>query len=138
MNKPEITVKDLKSRIANFIEKAKQFYPNVLISMTMDSAALENTSFSGLQGLNIFRIIQEATNNALKYSEANHIEIQIYKEENSIHFQIRDYGIGFLENNVEAGNGLLNMRKRAIELGDELQIQSDTNKGTTVMFKINE
>ena len=90
MNKPEITVKDLKSRIANFIEKAKQFYPNVLISMTMDSAALENTSFSGLQGLNIFRIIQEATNNALKYSEANHIEIQIYKEENSIHFQIRD------------------------------------------------
>lgn len=28
--------------------------------------------------------------------------------------------------------------KRAIELGDELQIQSDTNKGTTVMFKINE
>lgn len=41
-------------------------------------------------------------------------------------------------NNVEAGNGLLNMRKRAIELGDELQIQSDTNKGTTVMFKINE
>lgn len=32
----------------------------------------------------------------------------------------------------------LNMRKRAIELGDELQIQSDTNKGTTVMFKINE
>lgn len=137
MNKSGITIKDLQSRIANFIEKAKHSYPNISISLVTDKNIPDDTAFTGLQGLNIFRIVQEATNNALKYAQAEQIKIRISKEDDNIHFQITDNGKGFVEKeDVEAGNGLLNMRKRASELGDELLLRSEPYKGTSVSFGV--
>ncbi|WP_198405638.1 sensor histidine kinase [Chitinophaga caeni] len=136
MNKSGITIKDLQSRIANFIEKAKHSYPNIRISLVTDKNIPDDTAFTGLQGLNIFRIVQEATNNALKYAQAERIEIRISKEDDNIHFQITDNGKGFVEKEVEASNGLLNMRKRASELGEELLLRSEPDKGTSVSFGV--
>lgn len=136
MNKPGITLKDLQSRIANFIEKAKQSQHNIRISVVMDEAIPPDLKFTALEGLNIFRIIQEATNNALKYAEASHIQIRISKEKNGISFIVQDDGKGFVENEVEAGNGLLNMRKRAEELGGELVLRSEPDKGTGALFEV--
>ena len=136
MNKSDITIKDLQSRIANFIEKAKHSYPNIRISLVTDKNIPDDTAFTGLQGLNIFRIVQEATNNALKYAQAERIEIRISKEDDNIHFQITDNGKGFVEKEVEAGNGLLNMRKRASELGNELALSSTAGSGTSVSFGV--
>lgn len=136
MNKSDITLKDLQSRIANFIEKAKQSQHNIRISVEADKSISADLKFTALQGLNIFRIIQEATNNAVKYAEANHIQIRISKKENSVNFVVQDDGKGFIENEVEAGNGLLNMRKRAEELGGELVLLSEADKGTSVSFGV--
>ncbi|HMR81610.1 MAG TPA: sensor histidine kinase [Niabella sp.] len=136
MNKSDITLKDLQARIANFIEKAKQSQHNIHISVVMDEAIPADLKFTALQGLNIFRIIQEATNNALKYAEASHIQIRISKEENGISFIVQDDGKGFVETEVEAGNGLLNMRKRAQELGGELVLLSEADKVTSVSFGV--
>lgn len=137
MNKQSIAVKDLQSRIANFIEKAKRSYPNICISLVSDNEIADDLSYTGLQGLNIFRIIQEAINNALKYAEADRIEILISKKYDNVHFQITDNGKGFVEKDVEAGNGLLNMRNRASELGNELELWSGLSKGTRVSFSVN-
>lgn len=135
MNKTGITIKDLKARIANFIEKAKQSHGGVRISVIADKNIPDDTSFTGMQGLNIFRIVQEATNNALKYADANQIDIQISRVQGTVHFVINDDGKGFLEEDIEPGNGLLNMRKRALELGGELELNSETGMGTSVSFK---
>lgn len=137
MNKQGITIKDLKNRIANFIEKAKQAQSNIQIELKITDNVSEEVLFMGIQGLNIFRIIQEATNNALKYAEASEIQIYISKTNSKIHFKITDNGKGFLEHEVEAGNGLLNMRKRSEELGNELILFSEKEKGTTVAFEVN-
>src|SRR5690606_37558553 len=137
MNKPGISIKDLQSRIANFMEKAKQSHNNIRISQITDRNVPADYAFTGLQGLNIFRIIQEATNNALKYAEANVIIIEISKDDNNIRFLIEDNGKGFVEKEVEAGNGLVNMRKRASELGYELLLLSEPDKGTSVSFAVN-
>lgn len=136
MNKQGITIKDLESRIANFIEKAKQSQSNTQIEFQVANDVSEEEVFTGIQGLNIFRIVQEATNNALKYAQAERIEIRISKEDDNIHFQITDNGEGFVEKEAEAGNGLLNMRKRASELGDELRLRSEPDKGTSVSFGV--
>lgn len=136
MNKSGITLLDLQSRIANFIEKAKQSQRNIHISVAVGERVPADLTFTALQGLNIFRIIQEATNNALKYAEAEHIQLRISEEENGIQFLIEDDGKGFVENEVEAGNGLLNMRKRANELGAGLELTSELDKGTVVAFYI--
>lgn len=135
MNKTGITIKDLKARIANFIEKAKQSHGGVRISVIADKNIPDDTSFTGMQGLNIFRIVQEATNNALKYADASQIDIQISRVQGTVHFVINDDGKGFLEEDIEPGNGLLNMRKRALELGGELELNSETGMGTSVSFK---
>ncbi|HNQ27980.1 MAG TPA: histidine kinase, partial [Aquaticitalea sp.] len=136
MNKSDIMLKDLQSRIANFIEKAKQSQHNINISVEADKSISADLKFTALQGLNIFRIIQEATNNSLKYAEANHIQIQISQKENNVNFLVQDDGKGFVETEVEAGNGLLNMRKRAEELGGELILLSEAGKGTTITFNV--
>jgi signal transduction histidine kinase len=136
MNKSGVTINDLQSRIVNFIEKARHSSPNVAVSLKTGETISAAAKFTSLQGLNIFRIIQEATNNALKYAEAGQIRIQINKYENSILFTIEDDGKGFQEKNVEPGNGLLNMRKRAFELGSELALISEPGNGTSVAFKV--
>lgn len=136
MNKSGVAVKDLQSRIANFIEKARHSYPDTAISVNVAENIEDNLHFTALQGLNIFRIVQEATNNALKYANAGHIRIYIRKPENKIRFQIKDDGKGFIENNTEPGNGLLNMRKRALELGGELELSSEPGLGTEISFSI--
>lgn len=138
MNKSGISILDLQSRIANLIEKTKQSYNKALLKLIIDKDIPAQKTFTGLQGLNIFRIVQEATNNALKYAEANQIEIHIQNLENRIYFLIKDNGKGFIENEVEPGNGLLNMRKRALELGGELTLTSEAGNGTSVAFSIND
>jgi len=136
MNKPTITIKDLKSRIANFMEKAKLSHQNIQISLKTDSNITDEHAFTGLQGLNIFRIIQEATNNAVKYSDGTEIKIHISETNGQICFEIADNGNGFVEHEVEPGNGFLNMRKRAEELGSALSLHSEIGKGTTIAFKV--
>jgi signal transduction histidine kinase len=136
MNKQGITIKDLESRIVNFIEKAKQSQSNTRIEFQVVDGVSEEEVFTGIQGLNIFRIIQEATHNAFKYAEANQIEIFISKENSALQFQVKDDGKGFQESEIEPGNGLLNMRKRALELNGELELQSEIEKGTKVWFNV--
>lgn len=138
MNKSDISLKDLQSRIANFIEKAGHSHPEVSVSVIIEDTIPADVTFRALPGLNIFRIVQEATNNALKYAAANKIKIHISQTENSIHFRIEDDGKGFVEKDIEAGNGLLNMRKRAEELSSVLELDSQPNKGTLVGFTIHD
>ena len=135
MNKSEISIKDLRSRIANFIEKGKHSKPEVQIELAIARGILDDTSFTSVQGLNSFRIIQEAINNALKYADPKKLLVEI-KNDNGIQFLILDDGNGFIEENIEAGNGLANMRKRAQEIGSELILFSELGKGTCISFGV--
>ena len=137
MNKQGISIKDLQSRIVNFIEKATQSQSQTQIELQIANEVSEDEVFTGIQGLNIFRIIQEATNNALKYAEAMNIEILISKANSNTIFSVKDNGKGFAENDIKPGNGLLNMRKRALELDSELELQSKVGAGTTVSLSVN-
>jgi signal transduction histidine kinase len=134
MNKDGISIKELQSRIANFIEKAKHSHPTVDMVLLTDEHEQWNNRFTGLQGLNIFRVVQEAIINALKYAHPNKIEIHIRKRAEGSEFVVRDDGDGFVESEVEPGNGLANMRKRTSELGGNLMIESSLGKGTVISF----
>ncbi|MBW7866734.1 MAG: hypothetical protein H3C31_00245 [Brumimicrobium sp.] len=131
MHTTSITMEDLLSRVANFTEKAKQFYPNTEILFIIDEQLPKDIDFGNLKGLNIFRIIQEAINNSLKYAEASQVVVNI-RQDKDLHFTIQDNGKGFNEEKTELGNGLNNMRKRAIELGTQLSLTSSEGKGTSI------
>lgn len=92
------------------------------------------------QRKNIYLIIKEAVNNAIKYSQCTLLKITAGIQGKELIFHVSDDGIGFLGNNRDKGNGLLNMESRASELRGKVVIQSEPGSGTniTVTCKINQ
>ena len=134
MNKSEITVEDLHSRVLSFIEKAKVAVSETDFEIIYDID--KNTSFSSIVGMNIFRVIQEAINNAIKYAEAQKIEVQLSKSKEKFIISIIDNGKGFNINSVELGNGLSNMEKRMSEINGKVSINSRIDKGTEIKLEV--
>lgn len=87
--------------------------------------------------LNLYRIAQEATTNALRHADAQQILIDLFPSGKSIHLVIRDDGVGFdAEREMTRGLGLSIMRYRAKLLGATVEIESTLNKGTTVTCRM--
>ena len=134
MNKSEISVEDLHSRILSFIEKAKIAIPETSFEILYDID--KNTSFSSLVGMNLFRVVQEAINNAVKYAEAENIKIQLSINNEIFVISVVDNGNGFDINTAELGNGLSNMEKRMSEIEGKVHINSKEAKGTTIKLEV--
>lgn len=136
MNSNEIGFEDLRARILNFIEKAKEARNEIDFKFSIDER-LNPVKLSSIFGMNIYRTIQEAVNNAVKYSEANSIAIDIKKMDDEIQILIADNGIGFDKSTIEKGNGLVNMERRIEDIGGIFNLQSEVDKGTTItiLFK---
>ncbi len=130
MNKSQITFEDLQTRIHNFIDKAKEAKNEIQFDFFVD-AELKERQFSSIEGMNIYRTIQEAINNSIKYAEADKIQIQVHKANNQIQIVIEDNGKGFDLSATEKGNGLLNMQKRITEINGTFDIQS-SDSGTKI------
>ncbi|MFD0989064.1 tetratricopeptide repeat protein [Mariniflexile jejuense] len=136
MNKSEISMEDLQVRISNFIDKGKVASTGINFNFNVDETLSEALKFTSVNGMNIYRIVQEAINNAIKYAEAKTITVNFYKLENDLKINIIDDGKGFDINTVALGNGLNNMKKRAHEIGSSLKIESKVNEGTCIEFII--
>jgi len=86
--------------------------------------------------LNLFRVAQEALNNALKHSEAKKITVSLREERNVVHLKIRDQGKGFAPTALSEGIGLLSMRERMRIVGGALTITSQSGWGTEITAEI--
>ena len=84
--------------------------------------------------MNIYRIIQEALNNALKHAKAKSIVVSVRKVDEGLKIEISDDGKGFDLNETNPGNGIYNMKKRAEECHTELVVNSSAGKGTNISF----
>ena len=80
----------------------------------------------------LHRIAQEFIQNTLKHAKAKNIDIRIDKTENQTKITLTDDGKGFDTQQENLGIGLVNMRRRALELGGTCEITSSKNKGTTL------
>lgn len=92
---------------------------------------------------NIFRITQEAINNAIKYSDAKRVQVSLRQAESEVVVEVRDDGKGFdtkkVEErsvNIESGRGLFNMYERSEYINGQLSIQSAPGRGTTVRLAV--
>ncbi len=130
MNKNEISLADFYNRMLSFIEKAKHAKTDITFNVT--NTIQSNSILSSVKGINIFRVIQEAVNNAIKYAKASKINVLIEESESNITFTVSDNGKGFDINTINFGNGLENMQKRIDEVGGTLSIDSHPSKGTTI------
>ena len=136
MNKSEISFEDLQSRISNYIDKAHLSDDKINFSFSVDENVDLDKTFTSLEGMNIYRIIQEAIHNSIKHGQATEIKVGVKKGKDGLQFEITDNGIGFELTKVEAGNGLINMKKRAHEISAELSIRSKSKEGTNITFEL--
>ena len=77
-------------------------------------------------------VMKEAVNNAVKYSEANMLIINIMFQNNLLELSVIDDGKGFEPNSIKRGNGLNNMKKRTEEIGAIFILQTEIGKGTVI------
>jgi len=88
--------------------------------------------------VSLYRIAQEALNNALKHAQAETVTMHILFEENMLTLEVVDNGKGYdLEAVKDSGGmGLINMRERTEEIVGKLRIESKPGEGTKIVVRI--
>jgi signal transduction histidine kinase len=84
----------------------------------------------------IYRSIHELANNALKYSGASQILVQIMQEPGRIAFTVQDNGCGFDTSAETRGTGLQNIKNRIASFGGNLEINSKIGAGTEINYEL--
>ena len=89
---------------------------------------------------NLYRIMQEALNNTLKYAQASRVDVLLERRDSNVVLIVEDDGVGFNPTEetgvADKGMGLIGMRERAVLVGGTLQIESKPNKGTTIFVRV--
>jgi signal transduction histidine kinase len=80
---------------------------------------------------NIYLSVREALHNVVKHSGAQKLNISLQMEEHQFSIVIKDDGNGFDTEKLEyTGNGLVNMKKRMMDIGGEFRINAEYGTGT--------
>ncbi len=88
---------------------------------------------------NVFLILKEAAHNILKHAQAKRVVFEVKFLNDFCFISLNDNGKGIDDTaNISSGNGLINMRARALESDIDLTINTHEQKGTTIglRFKI--
>lgn len=86
--------------------------------------------------MNLYRIIQEASNNINKYSKAKNVLVSIVKDASTICMSITDDGIGFDTKKINEGIGIKNMQQRIESLNGKININSIQKSSTCINVSI--
>ncbi len=136
---------------------SRQLHPSILYDLGLVKAVeIESNNFFRIYGISptldldttiedvpketaicIYRILQEGLKNIGKHARAKHIQVRLYKKNDSICLLLKDNGIGFEHNStVEmAGIGLASMAERASMIDADFSVESGPGKGTTIKLK---
>jgi signal transduction histidine kinase len=135
---PELTDHGISSALQTLtIQLSKLTGKNILFE--------NNTNFEerldSLVESNLYRITQEAVNNAIKYAKANFILVNIKYNKNILSITVEDDGAGFdmrkiKKSDSRKGMGLLFMKERIKYINCRLFINSEKDKGTRVVINI--
>ena len=123
----------LKASIEQLVERA-QSDNNFMVTADVDYIESLTTSSE----LQLYRIIQEALSNIIKYANAIAAKITLQEKNNTIFIEIKDNGKGFnVSEKLNDKNtfGLHNIIERSRAIGGEAKIVSDTN-GTIISIEI--
>jgi signal transduction histidine kinase len=83
----------------------------------------------------VYRIVQEALENAARHAGARSVKIRVLEENGRIELSVQDDGRGFNTAHVR-GLGLIGMEERAKNLGGTFQVQSRPGQGTLLIAEL--
>ncbi len=83
----------------------------------------------------IYRIVQEFFSNTIKHAEASHLLVKLEYSPDDLAITIKDDGVGYDMESVQANSGLLNMKSRAALVNATLDCISEPNKGVLLTLQ---
>ena len=86
--------------------------------------------------LMLFRIIQELVNNIIKHSQAKNAEIMFSKQQNGLHIEVSDDGIGYDDTPEQTNQGLYSISQRLKSIGGNFKIMKGTHGGTQAKVEL--
>jgi two-component system, NarL family, sensor histidine kinase UhpB len=123
----------LRDALQDLLDDRRAHHPDV---------ALQLTTSGQLDGLDdalsttVYRVVQEAVNNALRHAHASRIDVQLDASAQGLHLQVADNGRGQVAQFQAPGHyGVLGMRERAQALGGRFEI--DQIEPTGVRIRVN-
>ena len=86
----------------------------------------------------VFRVVQEALNNAKRHSGAGNAEVRYWREGRTLYAEVSDSGAGFSPDELEPhlSVGLASMRERSRIVGGRLTVASAPGDGTSVRLEV--
>ncbi len=117
-----------------YLREFAKVHPNIAVEQVF--GAVESEIPPALR-TPIFRILQEATNNAAKHSGASRLVVGLESRDGGLRLRVQDDGVGFdpgagREGAGAEGSGLSSMRERAEFSGGAFALVSNAGEGTTV------
>jgi signal transduction histidine kinase len=138
-----------KDTLPDLIQRMRRFGSDVLsgqgVRFDLRAPEVENDFQLGANiRREIFAIFKESVNNTVKYAGATAVEVDFQIRENTLFLKIEDNGNGFNPAEILSedfkpemgGNGLVNMRRRAADLGGTCQITSAIDQGTRIELQV--
>lgn len=121
-------------------EPVKEIIENMRLAQHIDAKfeydlSIDDELSPGLQ-LTLYRIIQEQTNNIIRYAEASAVLISIEKTDNVVCLRISDNGKGFDLKKPVKGIGLINIKNRVEVAGGTLQIYTQPGNGCRMVIEM--
>jgi PAS domain S-box-containing protein len=127
----------LLATLAWFTREFQSTYPHMEVERLVE---VEEFEVPEAFKTSVFRILQEAMNNAAKYSQATRITVALRQVLGDLQLLVSDNGVGFnpteIRRNASGGGfGLVSMRERAELFGGSLIITSSPGEGTMIIAR---
>mgnify|MGYP003574853787 CR=1 FL=1 len=135
LKKDALSLTAISDRVKVFARRLQPSFPDTEIQVAED--IVFDQQFSPAQAYDLFQMVQEAVTNALKHSQARHVDIFLEGTEQHWKVQVADDGIGMPAIRIqkpEGGNGLTHIQTRAHEAGWQVKWHAGVDAGTVVLI----
>lgn len=107
-------------------------------STRFETEPLGSLSLDEEEATQLYRVAQEAVNNARQHTEEADIAVRVYREEGALALEVEDNGDGFVPSTLERKKslGLRSMRYRAETIGADLHVTSAPGEGTLIRCRL--
>ncbi|HIB38605.1 sensor histidine kinase [Mesonia sp.] len=117
------------------IKNFTQNISNEKLKIEIEHFGLKNRLDNSLE-IRIFRIIQELVTNIIKHAEASEASISLTNHNSTLNIIVEDNGKGFTNNSKKRGVGIATIEKRIENLGGTLEIDSNPNRGSSIIINL--
>src|SRR5690554_4773413 len=125
LDQESVTARAFGTRVQGMLFKIWEDLDSPMLnwSFKTDSEELLIQPFPALQ---IIRIIQEGTNNALKYAQATEVKLRVIVQKNKLLLSIIDDGCGFDATSACHGYGISNIRRRTEAINGSIVLKTSS------------